>query len=231
MIKGFRGTSLVDFPGKIASVIFTYTCNFRCPYCYNVELIKPEYYQNLETIPEETILKELKRRKDFIKGVVITGGEPTLWGKKLVSLLEKIKIESDLAIKLDTNGSQPELVKFLIENKLIDYLALDFKTSPKRYGEVGGNFEKVKKTLFLLEKFLENSEVRITLYPPLVGFKELEEMLPFLKGVKNLALQKFLPEKTLKEEEVTPYKLEVYQKIHAYLEEKLPEVKIWVRYE
>lgn len=231
MIKGFRGTSLVDFPGRVSSVIFTYSCNFRCPYCYNVELLVPEYYHKLETLREDFILEELKRRENFIKGVVLTGGEPTLWGKKLIYFLEKIRFETNLAIKLDTNGSHPEVIEFLIKNQLVDYLALDFKTSPKRYKEVGGEFERIRKALYLLENFSENSEVRITLYPPLVGFKDLKEMLPFLKGIKNLALQKFLPEKTLKGDYVKPYDLSYYQKIHTYLKESLPELKILVRYE
>ncbi len=231
MIKGFRGTSLVDFPGKISSVVFTYLCNFKCPYCYNVELIVPKYYHSLETLKEDFVLEELKKRKNFIKGVVVTGGEPTLWGKKLVDFLEKVRLETELAIKLDTNGSYPELIKFLIKHQLIDYLALDFKTSPKKYEEVGGEFERVRKTFHFVKDFFENFEVRITLYPPLIDFKELKEMLPFLKGVKNIALQKFLPEKTLKEEYIKPYDLSYYKKIHAYLEENLPETKILVRYE
>lgn len=231
MIKGFRGTSLVDFPGKIASVIFTYSCNFRCPYCYNVELVIPKYYSHLETLKEESILEELKRRKNFIKGVVITGGEPTIWGKRLISFIEKIKIETNLAVKLDTNGSHPEEIRFLIENRLVDYLALDFKTSPEKYHEVGGDFNKVKKTFLFLKDFSESFEVRITLYPPLVGFKEIEKMLPYLKEVKTVALQKFLPAKTLIKKYVKPYDLEEYKKFHSYLEENMPGVKILIRYE
>ncbi len=83
MIKGFRGTSLVDYPEKIAAVIYTYRCNFRCPYCYNIELVLPEYYNQLPEISEDEILEELNLRKNFIQGIVITGGEPTFWKKKL----------------------------------------------------------------------------------------------------------------------------------------------------
>jgi pyruvate formate lyase activating enzyme len=119
MIKGFRGTSLIDYPGKIASVIYTYLCNFRCPYCYNIELVVPEEYNKLEDLSEDFILQELSRRKGFIKGVVITGGEPTVWGERLIYLIERIYYEIGLPVKLDTNGSNPELIKTLFNREFL----------------------------------------------------------------------------------------------------------------
>ncbi|HIE32543.1 MAG TPA: anaerobic ribonucleoside-triphosphate reductase activating protein [Thermodesulfobacteriaceae bacterium] len=194
MIKGFRGTSVVDYPGKIASVVFLGGCNWRCPYCYNVDLVLPERLKNLPDLPEEGILSDLLRRKGFIKGVVITGGEPTIWGRRLKAFLERIKYETKLAVKLDTNGSNPELVASLLAEGLVDYLAMDFKTAPSRYSELSADFEPVEKTLELLKDLNGCAEVRITLAPGLVAKQDLEEMLPYLKRVKRVALQKFVPE-------------------------------------
>lgn len=235
MIKGFRGTSLIDYPGKISSVVFTYKCNFRCPYCYNVDLVVPERYQNLKDLSQEFIIEELKRRKNFIKGVVITGGEPTVWGKILFDFIYKIKLETELLVKLDTNGSNPELIENLIKTQLIDDIAVDFKTSPLKYEKVRGNFELVKKSLEILKKHLAKVEIRITMYPPLVTIDDLKQMMPYLKDFQKIALQKFVPTETLnkclglqKEEIIPSYKY--YQKIFDFLKNNLNGVEIIKRF-
>lgn len=230
MIKGFRGTSLVDYPGKVASVLYTYGCNFRCPYCYNIELVLPELYKDLPNIPEEEILEKLIRRRGFIQGVVITGGEPTLWGKKLHFLIERIHFEIGLPVKLDTNGSNPQIIQKLLEEGLLDYLALDFKTSPQKYSLFGGDFEKIKETLEILKNFSEKVEIRITLYPPLVTKEDLEEMLPYLSGFKNIALQKYLPEKNLSGKPHTPYTEETCEDFYNFLNKTLPETTLLKRF-
>ncbi len=230
MIKGFIGTSLVDFPGRISSVIFVYRCNFRCPYCYNIDLVLPEEYEKLETIPEDWVIEELKRREGFIKGVVITGGEPTLWGEELFSFLDRVKCETGLPVKIDTNGSLSEVLKKLFEAKLVDFVAIDFKTSPERYALVGGSFKQVKKSFTLLKEASIESEVRITCYPPLIDKETLGEMLPYLKGFKTIALQKFVPGKTLNSEPVSPYSEEELKEFARFLKENLPEVQIVERF-
>jgi pyruvate formate lyase activating enzyme len=230
MIKGFRGTSLVDYPGKIASVIYTYGCNFRCPYCYNIELVLPDFYRDLPEIPEEDVLENLKKRKGFIQGVVITGGEPTLWERKLRSLIERIHFEIGLPIKLDTNGSTPHLIKKLLEEELLDYIALDFKSSPKKYPLLGGDFQKVKETLAILKDFSEKVEIRITLYPPLVTSEDLEEMLPYLSEFKNIALQKYLPEKNLSGKSVSPYSEEICESFYIFIKKHLPQANLLRRF-
>ncbi|MBX6422173.1 anaerobic ribonucleoside-triphosphate reductase activating protein [Thermosulfurimonas sp. F29] len=193
MIKGFRGTSLVDYPGKIAAVVFLGGCNWRCPYCYNLDLVLPERLREIPDLPEEEVLSELSRRKGFIKGVVITGGEPTLWGRRLRAFLERVRHEVGLPVKLDTNGSHPEVVFSLVEEGLVDYLALDFKTAPSRYGELGGDFAPVARTLECVKSLNGKAEVRITVVPSLVGEPEIKEMLPYLEGVRQIALQRFFP--------------------------------------
>ncbi len=230
MIKGFRGTSLVDYPGKVASVIYLYGCNFRCPYCYNIELVLPEFYKDLPDISEEEILENLKKRKGFIQGVVITGGEPTLWEKKLHLLMERLHFEIGLPVKLDTNGSNPKLLKRLLEENLLDFIALDFKTSPQKYSLLGGDFEKVKETLELLKNFSERVEIRITLYPPLITEEDLREMLPYLSGFKNIALQKYLPEKNLSGKPHTPYSEETCEYLSNFLKKNLPEITLLKRF-
>ncbi|MFN3505594.1 MAG: anaerobic ribonucleoside-triphosphate reductase activating protein [Caldimicrobium sp.] len=228
MIKGFRGTSLVDYPGKIASVIYLCGCNFRCPFCYNIELLLPEYYRELPDYTEEEVIDLLEKRKNFIQGIVISGGEPTIWGKKLFFLVEKIKYHLSLPIKLDTNGSNPELLEKLLNEGLIDFIAMDFKTSPKKYELLGGNFSAIQSSLNLLQAFPEKVEIRITLYPPLVDDKDFEDMLTYLKGFKFIALQKYLPEKNLSGEAVKPYTIEEYEKFYLKGTSSLPDV-IWIK--
>ncbi|MFN3921034.1 MAG: anaerobic ribonucleoside-triphosphate reductase activating protein [Caldimicrobium sp.] len=230
MIKGFRGTSLVDYPGKVASVIYTYTCNYRCPYCYNIELVLPEYYQELPELSEEEILKNLSERKGFIQGVVITGGEPTLWGKRLAGLIEIIKYNLELPIKLDTNGSNPELLKYLLEEKLIDFVAMDFKTSPEKYASIGGDFAKVERSLNYLRAYPQKTEIRITLYPPLVSEEDFELMLPYLEGFSFIALQKYLPEKNLSNIKVEPYSKELYETFYLKAYSKLKGASLLKRF-
>ncbi|HDD35204.1 MAG TPA: anaerobic ribonucleoside-triphosphate reductase activating protein, partial [Candidatus Desulfofervidus auxilii] len=120
-IKGFQKTSLIDYPGKICSVLFLPGCNYRCPFCQNPDLI--ENPDKLPDIEEGYILSFLKKRKGLVDGVCITGGEPTIH-KELPSFIKKIK-DLGFLVKLDTNGSNPEMVEHLIKNKLLDYVAMD----------------------------------------------------------------------------------------------------------
>ncbi len=194
MIKGFRGTSLVDFPGLISSVIFFGGCNFRCPFCYNIDLVLPERVTKLPDFPEEKILFELKKREGFIKGVVITGGEPTLYPRVLRHLLEMIRSETKLKIKLDTNGSHPEVLKELLKARLLDYVAVDFKTRPERYAELNGVWEKVENSLNILKESNCLYELRITAVPFFVSKEDLEVMLPWLASAPRVVLQRFMNE-------------------------------------
>lgn len=234
MIKGFRGTSLIDYPGKICSVVFTYGCNFKCPYCYNIDLVIPERFCHLENLSEELIVKELKRRKNFIKGVVITGGEPTIWGDNLLNFIQKIKLETNLCVKVDTNGSNPRIIKALLENQLADYVAIDFKTSPAKYHTLGGDFSLIKKTLDLSKDYPEKVEIRITMYPSLITIKDLEEMISFLKVFKRIALQKFVSTQTLAKylglSKEDPPSTEYYHMVFDFLKNNLNGAEIIKRF-
>lgn len=133
-ICGFQKTTLLDFPGHVASTVFLGGCNFRCPFCHNGELVLfPNDYTAYST---EDILSHLQKRKGILSGVCISGGEPTLY-PELIDFMDKIK-ELGYLIKLDTNGSHPELLKTIISKGLVDYIAMDIKSSPDSYHKACG---------------------------------------------------------------------------------------------
>ena len=129
IIKGFQKTTLLDFPGKVACTVFTGGCNFRCPFCHNASLVL--HPNESDSFDEEDILSQLAKRKNLLDGVCLTGGEPLLQ-PDLERFLEQIK-KLDLAIKLDTNGSNPKKLKELIDKNLLDAVAMDIKNSPYIY--------------------------------------------------------------------------------------------------
>ena len=133
LIAGLQKMTLLDYPGKVACTVFLQGCNFRCPFCHNSDLLGKE---GPETIPQETLMAFLKKRVGLLDAVCVTGGEPTLQ-KDLPELLRQIK-ELGYLVKLDTNGGRPQVLKALVEDKLVDYVAMDIKNSPARYGETAG---------------------------------------------------------------------------------------------
>lgn len=128
-IHGFNKTTLLDFPKHLAATIFTGGCNFRCPFCHNASLVL--YTAKQPLIPEDEVLSILSKRKNILEGVCITGGEPTLQ-KDLPIFIRKIK-ELGLKVKLDTNGYHPDVIHYLIDHSLIDYIAMDIKNSKQHY--------------------------------------------------------------------------------------------------
>ncbi|MEM5771911.1 MAG: anaerobic ribonucleoside-triphosphate reductase activating protein [Candidatus Aenigmatarchaeota archaeon] len=167
-LGGILDFTTVDWPGKIASIVFLYGCNFKCPYCFNSDLVIGNSFKEIEI---SKIVALLKSNKDFVDSVVICGGEPTIHGEKLVKLCSLLK-ESGFKIKLDTNGSNPELVEKLIKNKLIDFVALDIKSDfqEKNYERASGGFtdmQKIKNTLNILINSNIEYECRIPVIPNL----------------------------------------------------------------
>lgn len=155
IITGLQKMTLLDYPGKVACTVFLQGCNFRCPFCHNSDLLG---VAGQDSISAETLLDFLKKRKGILDGVCITGGEPTLQ-PDLPELLRQIKALG-YCVKLDTNGNRPDVVKALAAENLIDYVAMDIKNSPDRYGETAGvpgmPLEKVEQTMqFLLEGALD----------------------------------------------------------------------------
>ena len=229
MIKAYRGTSLVDYPGKVAFTIFTGGCNLRCPYCYNVDLVLPERLASLPDIPEDLIFNELLKRRGFVEGVAITGGEPFIHGPKLRELVRVLKKKLSLPIKIDTNGTFPEELASLLED--VDYIAVDVKTTPENYGRLKGNWAPVEKTLKLLRDAKADYEVRITAVPDLVDSEVVSVLGKILKslGVKKVALQKFIGNKGTLDpiyETIHPYTKEELNSFASILRKHIPEVVV-----
>ena len=131
LFGGLQKTTLVDYPGKVAATIFTTGCNFRCPYCHNPELVLPELIKKQPKITEKEILDFLKERQKLLEGICITGGEPAIQ-PDLIDFVKKVK-DLGFLIKIDTNGSCPDVLNNLIEEKLIDYVAMDIKAPKEKY--------------------------------------------------------------------------------------------------
>ncbi len=193
-IKGFVDVSISDWDGRVSSVIFLPECNFRCPFCYNKSLVlQPE---SMPTIDFERIEKYLETNKKWIDGVVITGGEPTKH-ESLPLLSSKLK-KMALPIKLDTNGTNPAMIRKLITDRLVDYVALDVKAplTEDKYSlatgvKVASFLEKITETIQML---LENSveyEFRTTVVPTVHDVEDVEGICHAIKGCRKYALQNF----------------------------------------
>jgi len=230
-IKGFIKTSLVDWDGKITSVIFLPNCNFRCPFCHNKELVlNPNGFEN---IPIERIDSFLLENKDFIDGVVITGGEPTLH-RNLPELCRHFK-EMGLSVKLDTNGSNPEMLKHLIDQKLIDYVAMDIKaplSDVKKYCNSTGikdvNIENIKKSIDILKKSDIDFEFRTTVVPTLHTTEDIVEISRFVGQESKLILQNFIPKNTLNDEftKIKPYETEELKEMAEIAKKYVNDIKV-----
>lgn len=191
-IKALHLASIIEYPGRIADVIYVGACNFRCPYCYNVDLVlRP---QELPDLDSDQVLKTLESRRGFVDGLVVTGGEPTLQ-PDLTAFLASAK-GLGLSVKLDTNGYRPEVLQQCIESSLVDYVAMDVKTSPARYAVAAGvsvEVERLARSVSLLLKSSIDYEFRTTVASDLVELTDLEAILRMISGAKRLYLQSFRP--------------------------------------
>lgn len=197
-IGGFQKFSLLEFPGKIGAVIFTQGCNFRCPYCHNPNLVDPARYEDV--ISEESVLSFLKARKGKLEALTISGGEPTIQ-PDLVDFAIKVK-EMGFSIKLDTNGSNSEVVKKLADNKLVDYWAMDIKAPLPLYPLITGS--KVdEKTILDSMEFIRSSgkewEFRTTYFNKVLNWNDILEIQPLLRQGDKYYLQQCNYENTLEE--------------------------------
>lgn len=191
LILGLNQTTLLDYPGRVAATVFTGGCNFRCPFCHNAGLVLEPALQ--KELKEEEVLSYLKKRKNLLKGVCITGGEPTLQAD-LPDFLSRIK-ELGYAVKLDTNGYCPKVIKTLAGNGLIDYVAMDIKNSLEKYPMTAGkeqmNTGSIQETAaFLMESGIEY-EFRTTLVKELHTKEDLLKIADWIKGCPVYFLQQF----------------------------------------
>lgn len=192
-ISAVQKLTLLDFPGRTACTVFTPGCNFRCGYCHNAEFVIPERIEKIKDsfIPEETLFNFLKKRKGLLDGVCVTGGEPSLQ-PDLSDFFEKVR-ELGFATKLDTNGSKPEVLRKLLDKKLLDYVAMDVKSSPEKYLDFVGIeiADKVAETRDLIMRSDIDYEFRTTVVRELIHENEFKKILEFVRGAKKYALQNF----------------------------------------
>lgn len=193
-IGGLQKCSLIDYPGKVSAIIFTIGCNFRCPYCHNPELVD----ETAEELSEESIFAFLEKRKGLLDGVTITGGEPTLHDD-LIPFIQRIKALGFL-VKLDTNGTRPNVVEQVQREKLADYIAMDIKSPLAKYADTVArpvDIENIEKSISLLIGGTTDYEFRTTVVKTLLTREDLEKMGEEIRGAKRYYLQKFVPTKTL----------------------------------
>jgi pyruvate formate lyase activating enzyme len=195
-IKGFQGTSLLDFPGRIASLVFWGGCNLTCPFCHNPALVlEPEAYPDLDPAG---LLADLAKRKSFIDGIVVSGGEPTL-DPGLPDFLAEVKALG-LAVKLDTNGLAPQVIGELLDRQLVDYLAIDLKTDPGRYPELhtaAVSPEKLIATIQRCGRAQVELEYRTTCVPGWVDEEVIMALGALVDGAPLWVFQQYHPEHAL----------------------------------
>ena len=189
-ISGIQKLTLLDYPGKCACTVFLAGCNLRCPFCHNASLVTG---QVSPAMTEEEFFAFLKKRRGLLDGVCITGGEPTL-RRDLPEFIGKIK-ELGYLVKLDTNGSNPELLRKLLHDQLLDYVAMDIKNCPDRYAVTCGSIDilsAVKQSLTILKESAVEYELRTTLCKPFHDEQAMEALGKWLRGTKNYYLQNFV---------------------------------------
>lgn len=202
-IGGFIKTSLINYPGKIAAVVFTQGCNLRCKYCHNAELVLPEQFDENKIISKFFVLDYLEKNKTKLDAVVITGGEPTIQ-PGLIEFLKLIRLYG-LYIKIDTNGTNPEVLQSLIDLELIDYIAMDIKApfEVDKYSEIAGIsvsselLEKIKKSKDIILHSEVKHEFRTTAVKEMISKDDMINIAESIKGGNALWLQEFNPEYSL----------------------------------
>lgn len=209
-IHGYNKTTLLDYPQHVAATIFTGSCNFRCPFCHNSDLVLAPQDQPLA--PEEELFAFLKKRRGILTGVCITGGEPTLQ-PGLADFIGRIK-ELGFLVKLDTNGYRPDVLTRLLEERLLDYIAMDIKASPERYAAVCGipqlDFSLIQQSIGLIRTSAIAYEFRTTVVRELHSAQDFIQIGTLLSGCNAYFLQSYTD---------SP---QVMQKgFHAYTKEEL----------
>ena len=191
MIKGLQTLTLLDYPGKVACTVFTGGCNFRCPFCHNGGIVLNPGAE--PSIPEEKVFDLLKKRRGVLEGVCITGGEPTLW-KGLWDFAKEIKAMG-YSVKLDTNGTNPELMHKLILAGVVDYVAMDIKNSPDKYAETigvkGFNLQPVKDSVRLLMQGTAGYEFRTTVVKGMHTPQDIVEIGKWIQGADKYFIQPY----------------------------------------
>jgi pyruvate formate lyase activating enzyme len=221
-IGGIQKTSLLDYPDIISAIIWTVGCNFRCPFCYNRDIV----LENVQTIPFEDVLSFLEKRKGILEGLVITGGEPLLH-KDISDFCEKVK-KLDYLIKIDTNGMYPKKLKELIDKNLINYIAMDIKAPKNKYDKITNTnveLKKIEESIKIIQNSSIDYEFRTTFVPNLLTKNDIVEIAKWIKGSKKFYLQQFKPNPPLVSsefEDTNPYSKkeikEILEEIKSYFD-------------
>lgn len=216
-IVGLQKTTLLDYPGKIAATIFTGGCNFRCPYCHNGDLVLNS--NNMDEFSEEEILAFLKKRQKTLDGVCITGGEATLQND-LYDFISKIK-ELGLLVKLDTNGTNPTILSKLLNDNLINYVAMDIKHSREKYPDAIGNMNvdlnDIDKSISILINSDIEYEFRTTVCLELHSFNDFHDIGKWIENAQNYYLQPYKESDQVMKKCFSTYSKEGFEKIEKII--------------
>ena len=222
-IGGLQKLTLIDYPGKIACTVFLAGCNYRCPWCYNPELVLPEEIEKSPKISNKDFFNFLESRENLLEGIVICGGEPCI-NKDLPRFCQKIR-KLDYSIKIDTNGSNPEMLKSLINKKLVDYIAIDIKAPKEKYKEAVGFkkrssrylLDRINKSIDILKQGKIDYEFRTTMITKLLGKEDIVKIVQWIGPAKKYCLQNF----KIGENTIDPN----FKKMNPCLEEYLLEIQ------
>ena len=223
-ISGLQKLTLLDFPGKMACTVFTYGCNFRCPFCHNALLVTEE---NSDNISEDEFFTFLKKRQGILDGVCISGGEPTLQ-KDLADFIRKVRALG-YAVKLDTNGSSPHILRSLIDEKLLDYVAMDIKNSPDKYNLTCGcevDMDLIKESVSIIKESGIDHEFRTTSVKELHSAEDFGQIASWLQGDSKYFIQHFEDSGNLIGENLSPFSKEEMSLFGESIGHKLPNVAI-----
>lgn len=225
LICGLQKTTLLDFPGHVAATIFTGGCNFRCPFCHNSDLLAPETLPAESHFSEEEVFTFLKKRRNVLDGVCLTGGEPTLQ-PDLPDFIRRVR-SLGLLVKLDTNGSRPEVLRSLLAKNLLDYVAMDIKSSPERYSLVSGlevRFPDIDESVRLLQKAPIPYEFRTTVVRELHREEDFPAIGEWLTGARAYFLQSYRDSERVRERRFSSYRKEELERFRRLLLPFLPAV-------
>lgn len=226
-LGGVEQLTLIDYPDKVAATVFTLGCNFRCPYCYSSELVIPDKIEKQPKFSEEDFFDFLDKRKGKLEGVVICGGEPTIH-KDLPQFAQKIK-DMGFLVKLDSNGSNPQMLEKLIEEGLIDYVAMDVKGPKEKYDIMTGLGDKwsedlmgkVDKSIEILKRGDVDYEFRTTVVPDVLKKEDLLSIADWIKGAEKYYLQNYRAQK----ETINPEFMKKKPYDESFLKEVCEEIK------
>jgi len=217
ILGGLQRFSMIDYPGKTSAIVFTVGCNFRCGFCYNPELVIPRR-EVTSYLPEESVFDFLNTRVGKLDGVVITGGEPTLH-PDLPLFMKRIK-DMGFLVKLDSQGSRPQMLKKILSSGLADYIAMDIKGPLEKYKDivrVDVDTDAIKESVSLIIESGVDHEFRTTIVRSQLSFDDFDSIGELIRGANFYALQKFMPSAKLLDPK--------FQKETTYTDDELSQIQ------